>query len=476
MDNNATKYEDSTGTGESVENDSDVIVGPSHLTDEIFACQFSSWYPVFEKLIKSDNCDGHFRRNVTIRSVIIDLPDTFRNYLIDDNLFLPVGSKTSCILLEDAEQRTIKKNNSWSTESSGENEVNESQDGSIGESIKAEEKKVKVHSFLELNEQIKSAIDSLYSKYEIHDPSEKLVFPKLNWSAPKDSVWVNNGSAKCSTAGDIYMLLKASDFCSHDVNHVLPELELQLRNRAESFQKSKQHKIPRLQLCLRKWCNLYPSQEFRCFVRNDSLIAISQRHDSQHWPHLTDSKIQDEFIILIEDFYDEVILPNLSSSDLSMLHNYAVDVYIDTKKKVWLIDFNVWSSQTDSLLFSWSELEQLQLPPLTDTSNTTLMRVVENPKQIKVNPLSCYKAPIDTLFMASSMRRDKEINELEDCPDIPSQFSSREVFDEFMGMCQKPSSILDCEHEVDHSVSTDVCLLPSTDISSVSYGNKKGVC
>ena len=44
------------------------------------------------------------------------------------------------------------------------------------------------------------------------------VFPKLNWSSPKDAAWINFGSTlKCTSATDILVLLKASDFINHDI-------------------------------------------------------------------------------------------------------------------------------------------------------------------------------------------------------------------------------------------------------------------
>jgi hypothetical protein len=45
------------------------------------------------------------------------------------------------------------------------------------------------------------------------------VVRKPNRSAPKDSVWINNGTIRCQSAGDLYLLLKVSDFCSYDAQH-----------------------------------------------------------------------------------------------------------------------------------------------------------------------------------------------------------------------------------------------------------------
>ena len=45
------------------------------------------------------------------------------------------------------------------------------------------------------------------------------VFPKLDWSAPRDAGFLRAGSLKCETPGDIFLLLKGSDFVAHDLTH-----------------------------------------------------------------------------------------------------------------------------------------------------------------------------------------------------------------------------------------------------------------
>jgi D123 len=42
---------------------------------------------------------------------------------------------------------------------------------------------------------------------------------QLNWSAPLDAAWVNGGTLKCHSPGDVIALLKASLFASHDLAH-----------------------------------------------------------------------------------------------------------------------------------------------------------------------------------------------------------------------------------------------------------------
>ena len=122
----------------------------------------------------------------------------------------------------------------------------------------------------------------------------------------------------------LYQVLKDSEFCSFDASH--PDVPLQL-------------------VLLRKWCNLYPSQEFRCFVRDNTLIAISQRHHSQHWPYLQDLQYQLDLKDEFAEFHE-----NVMKQSAFPLSDYVFDVYRDKKDRIWLIDMNARASQTDALV------------------------------------------------------------------------------------------------------------------------------
>lgn len=104
-------------------------------------------------------------------------------------------------------------------------------------------------------------------------------------------------------------------------------------------------------LALRKWYpGLRPESEFRCFVRERKLVAVSQRDASAYYPSLPgwSSEVQPK----IEVFFEEVIEPQFGSN------NYTFDVYVTTDGRVKLIDFNPWGGYTLPLLFTWEELEE----------------------------------------------------------------------------------------------------------------------
>lgn len=174
--------------------------------------------------------------------------------------------------------------------------------------------------------------------------------PKLNWSAPKDATWINANSMDCRTANDVYLLLKSSDFVTHDLEHAFddtvpgdgPEATLTTAD------------IP-YHLVLRKAFEMNPSVEFRCFVRNRKLIGITQR-DLNHFDFLFE--LQDRLQSKIQEFFD-VRLRDTFPDD-----NFVFDVYVPTPyERVWLVDVNPWAPRTDPLLFSWLELLTMDEPP-----------------------------------------------------------------------------------------------------------------
>jgi hypothetical protein len=155
---------------------------------------------------------------------------------------------------------------------------------------------------------------------------------------------------ECRTPNDIYLLLKSSDFVTHDLAHAFDDTE----------DSPETPHIP-YHLVLRKWIMLNPSVEFRCFVRNRTLIALCQR-DLNHFEFLFN--MQGKLRDAIQEFFE------LRLKDTFPDPNFTFDVYIPPPHdRVWLMDINPWAHRTDPLLFSWMEL--LTLPgPATPVGNT----------------------------------------------------------------------------------------------------------
>ncbi|KAJ1282963.1 hypothetical protein BS78_03G091300 [Paspalum vaginatum] len=235
--------------------------------------------------------------------------------------------------------------------------------------------------------------------------------PKLNWSAPKDATFMSaDGTTRCTCFAEVAMLLRSSDCVAHDLASARQSCEDFVcpqgarRNARKVSANAEEGALPndnetggseginegpsdsseigedggkanavecdaedtreqesngdtwvddgfQYYLALRKWYpGIRPESEFRCFVRERKLIAVSQRDASAYYPSLPgwSSEVQPK----IESFFEDVIEPQFASN------NYTFDVYVRADGRVKLIDFNPWGAYTLPLLFSWEELEE----------------------------------------------------------------------------------------------------------------------
>lgn len=173
------------------------------------------------------------------------------------------------------------------------------------------------------------------------------VTPKLNWSAPKDATWINaTNDTECRSPNDIYLLLKSSDFVTHDLEHAFDDC-------VPDTESASKPEIP-YHLVLRKYANFNPSLEFRCFVRDRKLLCLCQR-DQNHYDFLF--SLRDSLRSRIQAFFDEKLKDTFPDP------NFVFDVYLPAPhQRVWLVDINPWAERTDPLLFSWLEILQMKDP------------------------------------------------------------------------------------------------------------------
>ncbi|KAG7234684.1 hypothetical protein INR49_004088 [Caranx melampygus] len=144
-------------------------------------------------------------------------------------------------------------------------------------------------------------------------------------------------------------------------------------------------------LVLRKWSELIPGGEFRCFVKENKLIAISQRDYTQYYQHIL--KQEEQISQAIQEFFSQHIQYHFLDED------FVFDVYRDSQGRVWLIDLNPFGEVTDSLLFSWGEL--------TSGGGTALQQ--EGPafryttSEVTVQPSPClsYRIPRDFVDLST---------------------------------------------------------------------------
>ncbi|XP_057710052.1 translation initiation factor eIF2 assembly protein [Corythoichthys intestinalis] len=189
------------------------------------------------------------------------------------------------------------------------------------------------------------------------------VFPKLNWSAPKDANWIAlNSSLQCQTLSEIFLLFKSSDFITHDLTQ--PFLHCNDQDSPDP--------VIRYELVLRKW-------------------TISQRDYTQYYPHIL--KQEESIIHAIQDFFSQHIQYRFLDDD------FVLDVYRDSQGRVWLIDLNPFGKVTDSLLFTWEEL----------TSGGEIIQPQDRPafryttSDVTVQPSPClsYRIPRDFVDLST---------------------------------------------------------------------------
>ncbi|KAI5838628.1 D123-domain-containing protein [Morchella snyderi] len=320
----------------------DTLEAPKSLLDifppvrksHIMNCAFATWHPIY--------------RHITPKARTIPLTPEFMSYLREDGIVLP----------DDEEQITTLSDSD--TESDDETEDDEG-DG------EAPPQRVlnPTERFPELHQRIKTTVRELGGS----------VAPKLNWSAPKDAAFMTaTNTLECRTPGEVYLLLKSSDFVTHDLEHAFrdctddpytddadadedPTSSTTTTTTTADAQspppeKLTQEGIP-YHLVLRKWFPLNPSLEFRVFVSSRRILAISQR-DPNHYDFL--AALRPTFTSAIRAFFAEHLAPTFPDTD------FVFDVYLPhaTPLRVWLIDINPFAPRTDPLLFSWVELLRLR--------------------------------------------------------------------------------------------------------------------
>ncbi|KAJ6508862.1 D123-domain-containing protein [Mycena sanguinolenta] len=325
--------------------------------------QFSSWYPIFSALsIKS--------------TVIRPLPQDFVEYLRDDahGVFLPEGSDDVPV------ESTLSDD-----------------EGEDSDDAEDEDEPRRRFAFLELDAQIRECIRTYGA-----------VFPKLNFSSPKvlthaiisptdvaqDASWVlpQSSPCKCTCPSDVYMLLKTSDFITHDLS-----AESVFEGCSSSDSGSEPYE---LELVLRKWYPVDRSRELRCFVRQNTLIGLSQR-DTNYYEFLNDEPTRAGIVSTVCNFWEKNI-----ESKWEGPRDYTFDLLLTRDlSRGHIIDFNPYAPRTDPLLFSYDELA------LMEDEGIPELRVIDS----RSHPAAMSSAPANQHnmipFEALNMSSGRDIEE-----------------------------------------------------------------
>ncbi|KAJ8583375.1 D123-domain-containing protein [Rhizopogon salebrosus TDB-379] len=320
---------------------------PVQTPDYILSFQFSSWYPKFS--------------SISIKSIVIrPLDEAFKEYLDSDGVFVPEGSDNAPV------------ESSLSDDEDGDEDTD---DAAVGRSF----------SFPDLDERIRQIIREYGA-----------VFPKLNFSSPKDASWVLPPSSplKCTAPSDVYLLLKSSDFVSHDlsIDTVFEGCRYDTSN-PPSYQ---------LELVLRKWYPIDRSREFRCFVREGHLTGISQR-DTNFYDFMNEPQTQQKIIEALQRLWEG----DIKSKWLGQ-QDYIFDVLMTRDlSRGHVLDFNPYAPRTDPLLFTYEELSSV----FTLRSSTPELRIIDSP----LHPAATRNAPAHQHNMlpieALALSSGRDINE-----------------------------------------------------------------
>lgn len=276
----------------------------------IMNCSYHAWQPQYvfrSAILYYANCRSY--RSFTPKSRVIPVNKSFVDYLRADGIVLPPEDHVA----------GSDDDDDWNNFS---DDDDEGPDPSI--------------EWADIHTQVKNTVAE-FGK----------ATPKLNWSAPKDATFMSaTNDLQCSTASDIYLLLKSSDFITHDLEHAFDGC-------VPDAGSSTEPEVP-YHLILRKYVNINPALEFRCFVRDRVLLCISQR-DPNHFDFLF--PLRDTLRGTIQKFFDEKLKDTFPDP------NFVFDVYIPAPhQRVWLVDVNPWADRTDPLLFSWLEVLNMKDP------------------------------------------------------------------------------------------------------------------
>ncbi|KAK6534716.1 hypothetical protein TWF281_006018 [Arthrobotrys megalospora] len=315
----------------------------------IVNCSYPEWYKKY--------------RGITGKARVVPLTLAFLDYLRADGIILPPDTPVVPISDKDSGVFSISNTDDSDSDDDGDDE-NPAQ------------------NFPEVHAAVITAIAELGGS----------VYPKLNWSAPKDAAFMLGNTLKCSSPSDVYLLLKSSNFITHDLEHAFDETLSTPDENGKLIQLSDVEYA----LVLRKWVDVITSVEFRCFVKQRKVVAITQR-DLNHYDFLERGK--EEFLALIQEFFARHLEKTFPESE------FVFDVYIPktllTESRVWLVDINPYAPKTDTLTFAWQEI--LNIDPSVPGFKPEFRIIKKNDPEAYgfAQPYSAHKLPREVVDAAA---------------------------------------------------------------------------
>lgn len=327
---------------------------------QLRAARFDAWYPIFRK--------------VTIRSCMIKMSPSFVRYVLEDGVVLPQTPEGVPLRTDDPRFTPH----------------DDVEDLDSDEEIWSDEETDEDMSTRPLFPNIEKSI------------CEKIAwlggaaFVKVNWTSARDAKWVA-GTLKCTSPGHVYLLLKSSNFVSQSLSWSTMRRQCTDDDRVDDREDDSV-------LVLRRWGNIRPSMEFRCFVREKRIVAASQRDAFSFYGFLRSKSSM--IVSALRSFFEDEIRPRIDEMGSDwILDSFVMDVFVDRTYKVHLIDIDVMSRATDPLLFTWSEIQNVSVA----SPRTLELRLVLSEGQILPSSDNFYRLPKDVLDgMSGNTTRDAE--------------------------------------------------------------------
>lgn len=158
--------------------------------------------------------------------------------------------------------------------------------------------------------------DKLIDKINSFDIPFDYVFVRLNSLSPKNDNKINNNK---NLAISIIDLIRQSQRCTDTLKLNWPHY-----------------------LMLRQWIDINPQSEFRCFIYQNRLTAISQYHCYDKYNYINKNIIKNRIIQFYKDNYDKFIYEDC-----------IVDLIV-TNSDVTIVEFNSFASGiSGSALYNW---------------------------------------------------------------------------------------------------------------------------
>ena len=159
-----------------------------------------------------------------------------------------------------------------------------------------------------------------------------------------------------------------------------------------------------LYLVIRQFKFIPICNEFRCFVNNSKLTAITQYFPHCYFPKLIHEN-KDKIRNMINDYYNNVFLKECNDLNTELNNAYILDLNVDViNDKILIIELNPFAQTTGPGFFDWIKDKDLLYGDLSDDDNKIYPEIrIRTETEKHLNAVLSQWEPVFTQF-------EKEIN------------------------------------------------------------------